>query len=233
MTTRRAAHWILGLALGGMILTNHSSGHDVITTPITFSREISRLFNERCVTCHRKGGMAFSLATYEEARPWAKAIEEEVLERRMPPWGAVKGFGEFRNDQGLTQEQLEVIADWAEGGAPEGEPQNLPKPPAFAVAPERPGKGGVAVDDELTLKAALTVTGVRVRDTKEGATFMAVAERPDGTTEPLVWIYKYQIKFARAYWYMAPLKLAAGTRIVISPAGSGGIALLTTAGRAN
>ena len=70
--------------------------------------------------------------TYAEARPWAAAIKEEVLERRMPPWGAVKGFGEFKDDQGLTQEQIELIADWVEGGAPEGDPKLLPKVPEFA-----------------------------------------------------------------------------------------------------
>lgn len=231
---KRIRHWLFVAVVAVAILSTRSSGHDVITTPITFSREISRLFNERCVTCHHQGGMAFSLATYEEARPWAKAIEEEVLERRMPPWGAVKGFGDFKSDQGLTQEQLEVIADWAEGGAPEGDPQNLPKPPVLpAVRAEKPASGGVAVNGELTLKAALAVSGVQVRDAKDGASFMAVAERSDGTTEPLVWIYNYQAKFPRTYWYVAPLKLAAGTKIVISPAGSGGIALLTTAGRAN
>ncbi len=67
--------------------------------------------------------------TYDEARPWAKAIKEEVLERRMPPWEAVKGFGEFRDDRGLTQEEMETISGWVEGGAPEGEPKYLPALP--------------------------------------------------------------------------------------------------------
>src|SRR5207247_2521626 len=113
-----------------------TAGHDVITTPLTYSREISRLVFERCAHCHRPGGAAFSLMTYAEARPWAAAIKEEVLERRMPPWGAVKGFGEFSDDQGLTQEQIELIADWVEGGAPEGDPKLLPKVSDFAA--ERP-----------------------------------------------------------------------------------------------
>src|SRR5213079_1453424 len=108
------------LLIAAALISVHASGHDVITTPITFSREISRVFYRHCVTCHRQGGSAFSLATYEEARPWAKAIEEEVLERRMPPWGAVKGFGDFQDDQALTQEDISVFADWVEGGAPEG-----------------------------------------------------------------------------------------------------------------
>src|SRR5581483_9287328 len=111
-----------------------AGAHDVITTKITWSKEMSRLVYKRCAMCHRDGGSAFSLMTYEEARPWAKAIKEEVLERRMPPWGAVKGFGEFRNDQALTQEQLEVIAGWVEGGAPEGEPKDLPPQPKLPAS---------------------------------------------------------------------------------------------------
>src|SRR5437016_2120481 len=112
------------------------SAHDVITTKITWSREISRIVYARCLTCHRDGGRAFSLATYGDTRPWAKAIKEEVLARRMPPWNAVKGFGEFQNDRGLTQEELSLIADWVEGGAPEGTPSYMPERPTFPDPPK-------------------------------------------------------------------------------------------------
>src|SRR5438477_3860578 len=63
---------------------------------------------------------------YRETFPWRTAIKEEVLERRMPPWGAVKGFGDFRNDQALTPEQLELLTSWSQGGSPEGDPKDLP-----------------------------------------------------------------------------------------------------------
>src|ERR1043166_8088983 len=62
--------------------------HDIITTPVTWNREISRIFYSRCVSCHREGGSAFSMTAYKETFPWRTAIKEEVLERRMPPWGA-------------------------------------------------------------------------------------------------------------------------------------------------
>jgi hypothetical protein len=228
---RRAAKLVAALILAAGL-----PGHDVITTPITFSREISRLFYSHCVSCHRQGGTAFSLATYEEARPWAKAIEEEVLERRMPPWGAVKGFGEFQHDQGLTQEQIEVIADWAEGGAPAGDPKYLPALPEHKrqAAPAATA-GGIAVDGMLTLKAAVSVVGVRARQATDGATYMAVATRPDGSVEPLLWLYHYKPQFDRAYWYTEAIRLPAGTKIEVTPRGAGGIALLTrfNGGRAN
>ncbi|MBZ5620937.1 MAG: cytochrome c [Acidobacteriia bacterium] len=215
------------LVILAILLSVHSSAHDVITTPITFSREISRLVYNRCAVCHREGGIAFSLLTYAEARPWAKAIKEEVLERRMPPWGAVKGFGEFQDDQGLTGEQLELIADWVEGGAPEGDPKYLPKLPDFQPAASAgPAPAGIPVESELTLTTAVAVAGVRAKGVPEGSSFMAVAERPDGTIEPLVWIYDYHPRFDHPYWYNAPLRFQAGTKIEIAPRGAGSIALL-------
>src|SRR2546422_700161 len=72
--------------------------HDPITTKLTWNREISRIVYKRCGSCHHQGGRAMDLTTYELARPWAKAIRDEVLARRMPPWGAVKGVGEFAGD---------------------------------------------------------------------------------------------------------------------------------------
>ena len=112
-------------------------GHDVITTKITWDREISRIVYTRCAGCHNAGGAAFSLATYAEARPWAAAIKEEVEERRMPPWGAVKGFGDFRNDEALTPEQIELIVSWVSGGAPEGDAKDLPPAPKPSKAASR------------------------------------------------------------------------------------------------
>ena len=75
------------------------------------------------------------LTTYELARPWARAIREEILERRMPPWGAVEGFGHFSNDVSLTQREMDIILSWADGGAPSGVlkvEENIP--PVFVPA---------------------------------------------------------------------------------------------------
>jgi hypothetical protein len=74
-----------------------------------------------------------SLATYAEARPWAKAIKEELLEKRMPPWNAVKGYGEFSNAPVLTQRDIELIINWVEGGAPPGEDKELPEGPLYST----------------------------------------------------------------------------------------------------
>lgn len=205
--------------------------HDVITTKVTFSREISRLFYKSCASCHHEGGSSFSLTTYEAARPWAKAIKEEVLERRMPPWGAVKGFGSFKDDQGLTQEQIELISNWVEGGAPEGDPALLPKAPNWNALPAKPAApmhSEVIVDGSVTLKQPLTAAGIRATTLLDGSSVQVIARKPDGSIEPLIWLYKYQPQFDRTYYFRSAIQLPAGTRIEEFPAGAGSVSLVNS-----
>jgi hypothetical protein len=189
-------------------------GHDVITTKVTFDREIIRLFNTHCISCHQSGGQAFSLATYQEARPWAKAIGEEVLRRRMPPWGGVKGFGDFRNDQGLTPEQLELIVDWEEGGAPEGEPKDIPQereePPELRFG--RPADE-VVMSGDTKLTRPLVLGALWPQDVPDGVSFQATAELPNGSVYPLIWLHDYKMKFNHPFLLRTPLQLPAGTLV--------------------
>jgi hypothetical protein len=221
--TRRSA----GILACGIVLALPTSAHDVITTPITFSREISRLVYNRCARCHRTGSAAFSLMTYAEARPWAAAIKEEILERRMPPWGAVKGFGEFKDDQGLTQEEIGLIADWVAGGAPEGDPKLLPKVPEFSGERSAGLQPGVPVEGALTLQTGITLAGIRPQKIPDDGCLTVTATRPDGSIEPLLWLYHYKPQFPHTYWYKAELHLEAATRIEVIPAGAASVALLT------
>jgi hypothetical protein len=214
---------VLILASAGL-----ASAHDVITTKITWSKEVSRLVFKRCASCHREGGSAFSLMTYDEARPWAKAIKEEVLERRMPPWEAVKGFGEFKDDRGLSGEEIEVISDWVEGGAPEGDPKYvpaLPKEEAWLDPVTPAGAKEVVVGSDAKIAAGESLVAIRPEGLKEGSSVQLLAARPDGTVEPLLWIYQYNPKFKRTYYYTSPVNLPAGTRIEMSPPDAGKVAL--------
>lgn len=112
---------------GGIFLVAASTtAHDPISTKVTWTREIGPLVQRRCASCHTRGGFAFSLTTYEDARPWAVAIKEEVLAGQMPPWGAAPGIGHFANDRSLTRHEIELIAAWVDGGAP----RELPSQPA-------------------------------------------------------------------------------------------------------
>jgi hypothetical protein len=108
-------------SVGGALVTQDANSHNPITTTVRFNREVVRIFNSRCSSCHADGGMAMPLQRYEQARPWVESIKEEVLARRMPPWPAERGYGEFANDSGLTQREMEFLLSWIDGGAPEGD----------------------------------------------------------------------------------------------------------------
>jgi hypothetical protein len=110
-----------------------SQAHEPITTKVRFNKEVIRVLQRNCLGCHHPGGIAFSLATYDEARPWAKAIKEEVLEKRMPPWRAMKGYGEFRNAPSLAQRDIDLLVNWVEGGAPKGDDKDLPASPLVST----------------------------------------------------------------------------------------------------
>jgi hypothetical protein len=106
--------------------------HVPITTKIVFNREIAQIFQKKCFQCHTDGNVSVPLTTYREARPWAVAIKEEILERRMPPWGAASGYGHFANDMSLTGREISLILSWADGGAPSGVLlADEDKPPVF------------------------------------------------------------------------------------------------------
>ncbi len=205
----------ISLFCAGTIL----AAHDIISTKITWTREVSRIMYSRCVACHRDGGSSFSLATYTAARPWAKAIKDEVLERRMPPWGALRGFGDFVADPGLNQEEMDTIAQWVEGGAPEGDPALLPKLPApgtnfFKGAP---AGNRISVTGECTLPSRIVLLAIEPSgDVPNSARITAT--KPDGRIEPLLWVYAFRRRFAHAFVYRETLPLRAGTRIESRPA---------------
>jgi hypothetical protein len=205
------------LAIVGVCIS--VSAHDVFSTKITWSREISRILDKRCASCHREGGSSFALTTFEQARPWAKAIKEEVLERRMPPFGAVKGFGDLADDQALTQEEIHLIADWVEGGSPEGDPALLERDPHFGPHPSHESKTGaqLVVHGSLTLKQPITIAAIRPKDLKQGGSVKVVADRLEGSIEPLLWVYNYKPEFDRDYYLRTPLRLPAGAKIETYP----------------
>jgi Copper type II ascorbate-dependent monooxygenase, C-terminal domain len=66
--------------------------------------------------------------TYAETRPWAKAIREQAITRKMPPWFADPSFGHFANDRSLSEDQIDMLAAWANAGAPAGDVKDAPPP---------------------------------------------------------------------------------------------------------
>lgn len=101
------------------------------STP-TFNKEVVRLFQQNCQSCHHPGDIApFSLMSYKEARPWAASIREQVLTKAMPPWKPLPGCGDFKEARALTQDAINTIVAWVDGGAPEGSAADLPAPLQF------------------------------------------------------------------------------------------------------
>lgn len=94
-----------------------------------FYRDVLPILQDRCLNCHRAGEIGpMAFGTYREARPWAKAIREAVLTRKMPPWFADPHVGRFANDRSLPQRELETLVAWADAGAPEGNVREAPPP---------------------------------------------------------------------------------------------------------
>jgi len=105
-----------------------------LANPPTFSKDVAPILYKSCVECHRPDAMApMALISYEDARPWARAIKQKVTRREMPPWGADPTIGRFSNDVSLKQSEIDTIAAWVDGGAPQGNPGELPSAPKFAA----------------------------------------------------------------------------------------------------
>jgi hypothetical protein len=72
-----------------------------------------------------------SFLTYNEVRPWAKAIREAVLTKKMPPWFADPHYGKFSNDRSLAKNEIDTLVSWVDGGVREGDPKDAPAPVAW------------------------------------------------------------------------------------------------------
>jgi hypothetical protein len=148
---------------------------------VTFYRDVLPILQSKCQTCHRPGEVApMPLLTYETSRPWAKAIKSAVLTRKMPPWSADPRYGHFVNDPTLTPDEIRILSEWADSGAPEGDPKDKPTPfqwpDGWTIQPDAivslphpiavPAKGVVEIM-EITIPTGFTkdtwVTSIEIR----------------------------------------------------------------------
>ncbi len=101
------------------------------SSPVTFNKDVLPILQKNCQGCHRAGQIGpMPLLTYANARPWAKAIKEAVLSKKMPPWFADPRYGHFSNDRKLPDADVATLARWADTGAAEGEAHD--RPPAIS-----------------------------------------------------------------------------------------------------
>ena len=118
MTSRTAPGMLV--TAGVIVVVFLSAGGDAHPTGAVKWSTVSRVLAERCISCHSEAGTTPpALDGYENARRAAGAIKQAVLERRMPPWYAVEGFGDFARDPTLTPTEIGWLADWADAGAPD------------------------------------------------------------------------------------------------------------------
>lgn len=122
---------LISLAL--FLATAQSASGRSTAKLVTFNKDVAPIFFAKCAECHHPGEAApFSALSYKETRPWAKSIREKVVSRAMPPWHADPHFGQFSNDRRLSQQEVDTIVAWVDGGAREGNPKDLPTAPKFA-----------------------------------------------------------------------------------------------------
>jgi hypothetical protein len=122
----------------------------------TFTKDVAPIFQQHCQDCHRPGSIApMSLLTYQDARPWARSIKQRVSLRTMPPWFIDRHIGiqKFNDDPSLSEDELSTVVRWVDGGAPQGNPADLPPVKQF----EKLGAWHIGTPDLVVTAPAHTV----------------------------------------------------------------------------
>jgi len=135
-------------------------GDEPVTSDVRYTREVVRILQRRCLACHAPGGIAMPLAPYHEVRAWGRAVREEIVEERMPPWSAAPGFGRFRNDLALTAREEATLLSWIDGGMPRGDLRDLPPAPSIPVAADPPDRRWAVPPQLVAAGAPVTVRRV-------------------------------------------------------------------------
>jgi hypothetical protein len=172
----------------------------VRTTAVTWSSDIAPLVQKRCLGCHvPDGSSGVPLDSYERARALAPQIKRAVLEHRMPPWPAARGFGDFANDRSLSPIETSLFVAWIDGGSPNGGAADI------ALSPDVASASGAPASDlhAITLQA----------DARSVSESVASFELPTGLTQA-AWFAAWEFQPGnRALVEQADLSIAGGDRI--------------------
>ena len=104
----------------------------VASSQITYAHDVAPILQRQCQTCHRAGEIGpMALTNYTQAAAWRQDIKRYTTSRQMPPWKADPGAGDFQDARRLSDHEIATLAKWADAGAPEGDPKDLPPPPHF------------------------------------------------------------------------------------------------------
>jgi len=118
------------LAAFGCILRRPAE--HIASSQITYARDVAPILAQNCETCHRAGQIGpMPLTSYVQAAAWRGDIKRYTESRQMPPWKADPGAGDFQDSRRLSNHDVATLAKWADAGAPEGDPKDIPAPPHF------------------------------------------------------------------------------------------------------
>jgi hypothetical protein len=155
---RRHGMQACGLMLGAILAVPVTAmAADPPATPVTFSKDVAPILQAKCQDCHQPNSIApMSLLTYQDARPWARAIRDRVSTRQMPPWHIDPSVGvhKFKNDMSLTSQQIDTIVRWVDGGALQGDPKDLPAPKPLITSNEWQGVRDGFGPPDLVIKSS-------------------------------------------------------------------------------
>jgi mono/diheme cytochrome c family protein len=186
-------------ALGAQVPSPAASAKD---SGVTFNKEVLPILQKNCQTCHRPGEVApMSFLTYDSTRPWAKAIKEAVVSKKMPPWFADPHYGDFQNDPRLKEQDIKTLAAWVDAGAPEGDAKDKPAPREWAdgwqVQPDViismpevhsiPAKGSGEIKTFLVpnpFKEDTWVNSIEIRPSSPSVVHHAMLQIPEPTPGP-------------------------------------------------
>src|SRR5688572_10583710 len=146
MSIMRFRHRFLGIPIGALavwvaFLFVHTSDRTAMAqqtgadSAVTYARDVAPIFQKNCQQCHQPGAVGpMPLTTFQEVRPWARAIKQRVLLGEMPPYRYDRGVGiqNLKHDLRLSDAEIQTIARWVDGGSSLGDPADLPQPLSFA-----------------------------------------------------------------------------------------------------
>ena len=125
------AHTVVGLMALALLVVGTApaiAAGNAEDTP-TFTKDVLPILQRSCQSCHRPGTAApMALLTYEQVRPWARAIKDRVTTRQMPPWHLDRAIGTYLDDPSLSDAEIGTIGSWVDSGAPRGNPEDAPPP---------------------------------------------------------------------------------------------------------
>lgn len=132
--TRRVPFVLIAILLLAVNAVGQTPAPPAAANAPTFARDVAPIMLEKCAKCHRPGEVApMSLLSYQDVRPWARAIKTKVTTRQMPPWGANPQLSlPMRNDVSLSDKEIQTIAAWVDAGSPRGTDADMPPAPQFA-----------------------------------------------------------------------------------------------------